>query len=77
MIKQDNTQLNIVSVYKIKQVLKKKLVIFKPFNRGRSPLLTTLDIATITYLQGLYQIKTLKSLHLFISNHYKKYFKLP
>lgn len=77
MIKQDNTQLNIASINKIKQVLKKKLVIFKPFNRGRSPLLTTLDIATITYLQGLYQIKTLKSLHLFISNHYKNHFKLP
>jgi hypothetical protein len=77
MIKQNNTQLQLTSIYKIKQVLKKKLVIFKPFNRGRSPLLSTLDIATITYLQGLYQIKTLKSLHLFVLDNYKNYFKIP
>ncbi len=79
-MKSNSNQIKLISILKINQVkeyFKSKIYLEYKNKRGRSPLLTTLDIATITYLQGLYQIKTLKSLHLFISNHYKKYFKLP
>ena len=54
-----------------------EIFVLKKSNKGRSPNLRLSDIATITLIQSRYQIKTLKSLHTFLSYHYSNMFKLP
>jgi hypothetical protein len=80
MKKQDNNHIKQVSISEINQVKNyfNQIIPHKYYNkRGFRPLLSLVDIATIIWIQSIFNICNLKSLYLLVCSHYNEVFTTP
>ena len=80
MINYSNNHKNLITFKQLNQVqnyFTNSLTSVYRNNRGRSPLLSTIDICSILYIQSIFQILTLKSLYNLLKQFYNDFYKLP